>query len=32
MYGISENSIARLNKIKGLKKISAGQILKIPEG
>ncbi|QTA83924.1 Lytic transglycosylase LysM domain-containing protein [Desulfonema limicola] len=32
MYGISEKSIARLNKIRDLKKIRAGQVLRIPEG
>lgn len=32
MYGISEKAIARLNKIRNLKKIRAGQLLKIPEG
>jgi len=32
MYGISEKDIARLNKIRDLKKIRAGQILRIPEG
>jgi len=32
MYGISEKSIGRLNKIKDLKKIRAGQMLRIPEG
>ena len=32
MYGISEKEIARMNKIRDLKKIRAGQLLKIPEG